>query len=169
MEMAVSVRASGLWGIVVSFIVAMILSVFSLPDYVPAQVGYLRPEWVVLVIIYWVIALPHRVGIAVAWCIGLLVDVLLGDLLGQHGLAFMIVAYIAQNLYQRLRMFTVWQQSMIVFAVVGLNQLVNFWIESVARQSEWTMWYLLPSVVSALVWPWVFLILRYLRRVFNVT
>lgn len=169
MEMAVSVRASGLWVIVVSFIVAMILSVFSLPDYVPAQVGYLRPEWVVLVIIYWVIALPHRVGIAVAWCIGLLVDVLLGDLLGQHGLAFMIVAYIAQNLYQRLRMFTVWQQSMIVFAVVGLNQLVNFWIESVARQSEWTMWYLLPSVVSALVWPWVFLILRYLRRVFNVT
>jgi rod shape-determining protein MreD len=169
MEMVVDVRASGLWVIVVSFIVAMILSVFSLPDYVPAQVGYLRPEWVVLVIIYWVIALPHRVGIAVAWCSGLLVDVLLGDLLGQHGLAFMIVAYIAENLYQRLRMFTVWQQSMIVFAIVGLNQLINYWIESIARQSEWSMWYLLPSVVSALVWPWVFLVLRYLRRVFNVT
>jgi len=169
MEMVVNVRASGLWVIVVSFIVAMILSVFSLPDYVPAQVGYLRPEWVVLVIIYWVIALPHRVGIAVAWCTGLLVDVLLGDLLGQHGLAFMIVAYIAENLYQRLRMFTVWQQSMIVFAIVGLNQLINYWIESIARQAEWSMWYLLPSVVSALVWPWVFLVLRYFRRVFNVT
>ena len=50
-----------------------------------------------------------------------------------------------------------------------LNQLVNFWIESIAGLAEWSMWYLLPSVVSALLWPWVFLILRYLRRVFNVT
>ena len=96
-------------------------------------------------------------------------DVLLGDLLGQHGIAYVLVAYIAQSLYQRLRMFTVWQQSAIVFAIVGLNQLVNFWIESIAGLAEWSLWYLLPSVVSAQLWPWIYLILRYLRRVFDVT
>ncbi|HKI73230.1 MAG TPA: rod shape-determining protein MreD [Pseudomonadales bacterium] len=169
MEMVVRVRANGLWVIPLTVFVAMILSVVSLPEYVPAPVGYLRPEWVALVLIYWVIALPQRVGVVTAWCIGLLMDVLLGDLLGQHAIAYMIIAYIGQNLYQRLRMFTVWQQSLIVFAIVGLNQLINFWIESIAGTAEWSMWYLLPSVVSALLWPWVFLILRYMRRVFNVT
>lgn len=162
-------RAHGLWVIPLTFFMAMVLSVVSLPAYLPSQLGYLRPEWVALVLMYWVIALPHRVGIVVAWCVGLMVDVLLGDLLGQHAIAFMIMAYIGQNLYQRLRMFTVWQQSLIIFAIVGLNQLINFWIESIAGVAEWSMWTLLPSVVSALLWPWVFLILRYLRRVFNVT
>ncbi|MDZ7686843.1 MAG: rod shape-determining protein MreD [Gammaproteobacteria bacterium] len=123
----------------------------------------------VLVLIYRVIALPHRVGIIIAWCLGLLMDVLLGDLLGQHGIAFIVVAYIAQSLYQRLRMFTVWQQSGIVLAIVGLNQLINFWIENFVGLAEWSMWYLLPSVVSALLWPWIYLVLRYLRRVFDVT
>lgn len=165
----VDIRAAGLVVIVASFFVAMILSVITLPSSVPSVVGYLRPEWVVLVLIYWIIALPHRVGLVVAWLIGLMLDVLLGDLLGQHGIGFVIVAYIAQSLYQRLRMFSIWQQSLIVFVIVGLYQLINFWIESVVGQAEWSLWYLLPSVVSALVWPWVFLVLRYLRRVFNVT
>lgn len=162
-------RVNGLWVIPLTLFVAMVLSLVRFPESVPVQVGYLRPEWVALVLIYWVIALPHRVGIVIAWCVGLLMDVLKGDLLGQHALAFMIIAYIGQNLYQRLRMFTVWQQGLIIFAIVGLNQLINFWIESIAGLAHWSMWVLLPSVVSALLWPWLFLILRYLRRVFNVT
>jgi rod shape-determining protein MreD len=159
---------SGLWMIALTFVVAMILAIVPLPDSVPIELGYLRPQWVVLVLIYWVIALPGRVGILVAWSIGLIVDVLLGSLLGQHGVAFILVAYIASSLYQRLRMFSLWQQSMIVFAIVGLNQLINFWIESIVGIGDWNLWYLLSSVVSALLWPSVFLLLRYCRRQFNV-
>ena len=158
----------GLGVIALTFVVAMILAIVPLPDSVPIELGYLRPQWVALVLIYWVIALPGRVGILVAWSIGLIVDVLLGSLLGQHGVAFILVAYIASSLYQRLRMFSLWQQSLIVFAIVGLNQLINFWIESIVGIGDWNMWYLLSSVVSALLWPSVFLLLRYLRRQFNV-
>ncbi len=160
---------AGLWVIVVTFVVAMVLAIVPLSDAVPVELGYLRPQWVVLVLIYWVIALPQRVGIGVAWVVGLIVDVLLGSLLGQHAIAFIIVAYIASSLYQRLRMFSLWQQSMIVFAIIGLNQLIDFWIESIVGFGDWNVWYLLASVVSALLWPSVFLLLRYLRRQFNVT
>ena len=160
---------AGLWVIALTFVVAMVLAIVPLPDSVPVELGYLRPQWVVLVLIYWVIALPHRVGIGVAWVVGLIVDVLLGSLLGQHAIAFIIVAYIASSLYQRLRMFSLWQQSMIVFAIIGLNQLIVFWIESIVGFGDWNVWYLLASVVSALLWPSVFLLLRYLRRQFNVT
>jgi rod shape-determining protein MreD len=159
---------AGLWVIALTFVVAMVLAILPLPDSVPIELGYLRPQWVVLVLIYWVIALPDRVGILVAWSIGLIVDVLLGSLLGQHGVAFILVAYIASSLYQRLRMFSLWQQSTIVFAIVGLNQLINFWIESIVGIGDWNLWYLLSSVVSALLWPSVFLLLRYCRRQFNV-
>jgi rod shape-determining protein MreD len=160
---------AGLWVIALTFVVAMVLAIVPLPDSVPVELGYLRPQWVVLVLIYWVIALPRRVGILVAWSVGLIVDVLLGSLLGQHGIAFIVVAYIASSLYQRLRMFSLWQQSMIVFAIIGLNQLINFWIESIVGIGDWNLWYLLASVISALLWPSVFFLLRYLRRQFKVT
>ncbi|HIG40161.1 MAG TPA: rod shape-determining protein MreD [Gammaproteobacteria bacterium] len=169
MAAVAEIRSNGLWVIVASFIIAMLFSVVALPDSIPWELGYLRPQWVVLVLIYWIIALPHRIGIVVAWLVGLLLDVLLGSLLGQHGMAFIVVAYIASSLYQRLRMFAVWQQSLIVFATVGLSQMINFWVENLAGLSEWDMWYLVSAFISALLWPWVFMVLRYLRRVFNVT
>ncbi|MDP6026758.1 MAG: rod shape-determining protein MreD [Pseudomonadales bacterium] len=169
MEAVVDDRGNSLWVIAMTFVIAMLLSVVSLPEFIPWELGYLRPQWVVLVLIYWIIALPHRIGVAVAWLIGLLVDVLLGSLLGQHGIAFIVVAYISSSLYQRLRMFAVWQQSLVVFATIGLSQLINSWIENIAGLSEWNMWYLVPAFVSALLWPWIFLVLRFLRRFFNVT
>ena len=168
MEAVVENRVGSGWVIVASFFVAMVLAVVPLPEGVPLELGYLRPDWVGLVLIYWVIALPHRIGIVTAWCVGLIMDVLLGSLLGQHALSMMLVAYIASSLYQRLRMFSVWQQSLVVFATIGLHQLLNFWIESIAGLREWNLWYLMASVVSALFWPWIFLLLRFLRRNFNI-
>ena len=161
-------RSSGMWVIALTFITAMLFSVVSLPEFVPWELGYLRPEWVVLVLIYWVVALPQRIGLVIAWVIGLLVDVLSGSLLGQHGLVFIIIVYITASLYQRLRMFAVWQQSLIVFGIVSLSQLVDFWIENIVGLARWELWYLFPAIMSAFMWPWVFMVLRFLRRFFRV-
>ena len=147
----------------------MVLAVMPLPGSVPPELGYLRPDWVVMVLIYWIIALPHRVGIVTAWGTGLIVDVLLGSLLGQHALAYIVIAYVASSLYQRLRMFTVWQQALVVFAMLGMNRLIIFWTESIAGLAQWNMWYLLPAVSGALLWPVVFLMLRAMRRKLNVS
>ena len=161
-------RGRGYWVILLSFFVAMILSLVTIPGPLPWEFGFLRPDWVLLVLVYWVIALPHRVGVVTAWVLGLVMDVLLGTLLGQHALIFILVAYIAENLYQRLRMFAVWQQSLVVFALIGLAHLSGYWIERVIGAKEWSWWLMLPPVVSAFVWPWMFLFLRALRRFFSV-
>ncbi len=160
--------ANGVWIIALTFLLALVLMIVPMPEGVPIELGYLRPEWVVLVLIYWVIALPHRVGIIVAWTVGIVTDVLLGSLLGLHAIGLMVVAYIAMNVYQRLRMFSIWQQSIIIFATVGLHQLITFWIESLAGLRDWNLWYLMSAVMSALFWPWIFLALRFLRRRFRV-
>ena len=157
-------RAGAVVLIWATFIVGMVFLIMPRPDIVPQELDYLRPDWVALVLIYWIIALPHRVGIFSAFVAGIVVDVLMGELLGQHALSYIVIAYISGSLYQRLRMFSVWQQALIVFAMLGINELITFWIDSLAGSSEWKLWYLLPAVSGAFLWPWAFLLLRGLRR-----
>ena len=107
-------------------LIAMTLSVFRLPDALPPELAYLRPEWITLVLIYWVIALPKTVGMKSAWVLGLLTDALLGSLLGQHALVFMLAVYVSSSLYQ-LCMMASWQQGLFVFAIIFLNQSMIFW------------------------------------------
>jgi len=142
----------------------MVLVLVPMPQFFPVELGFLRPDWVAMILVYWIIALPHRVGIPMAWLAGIAVDVLLGSPIGQHALSYVLIAYVAGSLYQRVRMFSVWQQAAILFALLGLNQLVGFWIESVVGLTGWRFWYLLPAVSGSFLWPSVFLILRYLRR-----
>ncbi|MBT4159891.1 MAG: rod shape-determining protein MreD [Gammaproteobacteria bacterium] len=169
MEAVVENRVSGIVVIVLTVLTGMVLSVVPVPHSVPAELGFVRPDWVAMVLVYWILALPHRLGLISAWCIGIVMDILLGSLIGQHALSYVAIAYIVANLYQRLRMFSVWQQAAVLFAILGVNHLINFWVESIFGLNEWSMWYLLPAVSGALLWPWVFLMLRFLRRKFRVT
>ncbi len=162
-------QVGGMIVIIVTLLAGMVLAVVPLPESVPPQLSFLRPDWVVMILVYWLIALPHRVGIVSAWITGIAMDVLLGSLLGQHALTYVVIAYIALNLYQRLRMFTVWQQALVLFALLGLNQLIGFWVENIASDADWSMWYLMPALSGAFLWPWVFLFLRSLRRRLGVT
>lgn len=156
--------ANGRWVIVVSLLLALLLSIVPMPLW--AQWG--RPEWVALVLVYWVIALPERVGIAVAWGAGLLLDIIEGAPLGQHAFAFAVVAYLCLILYQRLRMFSPWQQAGVVFVLVGLSQMLCHWVQTLTGTASPNLFFLLPALVSALLWPWVVALLRFCRRQFHV-
>ena len=125
--------------IVLTFLAAMILSIMQMPDGVPAELGYVRPDWVALVLIYWVIALPHRVGVVTAWVMGLMMDILIGSLIGQHALGYIIIVYIAASLYQRLRMFSVWQQAAVLFALLGINHIMGFSFRGTQAKSSTRM------------------------------
>lgn len=148
-----------------TFFVALCLSVLPLAESFQAA----RPEWVVLVLIYWVMAMPHRVGVLFAWCIGLLVDVLHGQIIGQSGLILVIIAFFMQHLYQRLRMYLIWQQAGVVFLLVGMGQFIKYLIQAaVVGQVPESMMYLLSACVSAVLWPCIYLILRSIRRYYDV-
>ena len=110
-----------------TFLVAFVLLVVPLPDWLQ----WARPEWVTLTLIYWCIALPQRVGITIGLLAGLGVDVLEGSLFGQHGLALVVVAFLALILYQRLRVYSLLQQSAVVFVLVGISQLLCQWVQNV--------------------------------------
>lgn len=158
-------RTHASWVIFLSFFVAYLLAIVPFPEW---AMNY-RPQWVAMVLIYWAMALPYRVGIGFAWVAGLLMDILEGSLLGLNALALAIIAYIALSLHQRLRMFSSLQQSGVVLALIGLHLMMTHWMKIAAEQAvSSNLLFLLGAVSSAFIWPWMFVLLRQMRRSFGV-
>jgi rod shape-determining protein MreD len=150
--------------IAITFLVAIVLSILPGPDWAEQ----FRPNWVALVLIYWCMATPQRVGVGTGWSVGLILDVLYGSLLGEQAVAKTLLAFLTLKLHLQLRMFPRWQQAVSVLVLIALNHLLILWIKSLVGQApvDWTYW--TPSVVSMLIWPWLFVILRDVRRRWDV-
>lgn len=157
-------QSRGGFVIYVSFLVALMLSALPLSE----ELQWWRPEWVLLVLLYWIVALPSRVGLGTAWVLGILLDVLEGSLLGLNALALTIVSYIMILIYQRVRMFSWVQQVLFVFALVALNQFIAHWVKGILGVSSQSLMFLVPALISAVLWPVLFMLLRGVRRGFNV-
>jgi rod shape-determining protein MreD len=151
--------------ILLTFLAAYVLAVLPLPPWL--QWG--RPDWVALTLIYWCIALPQRVGIATGLVLGLGIDVLEGSALGQNACALVVVALLSLILYQRLRVYSLWQQAGVVFILVGINQLICQWLQNIDGVHALPRLFLLPALSSALLWPVVLHTLRGLRRHYRVS
>lgn len=133
----------------VSAIVALLLSVLPLPSFVE----WLRPDFLLLVVIWFALSSPRAGGLLFAWCCGLALDAFRGVVLGQYALAFVIVAYLVHRFHLRVRMFTLLQQALFVFSLLAFYQFILFWIDGVTGHplSTWARW--LPAVTGALLWP----------------
>ncbi len=150
--------------IALSFIMAMMLDMVPLPHHIE----WLRPHWVLLVTIYWIIALPYRVSVGIAWFVGLLLDASYGSLLGQHALALALVAYWVAKFHRQARLFPMAQQMLIVALLVFMYQFVLMWLAGLIGEHLFSWGYWLSPMTSALLWPFVFLMLRDSRRRFKV-
>ena len=153
-------RSRNLWVIWLSFALALLLSVAPMPAFM--ETG--RPLWLALFLTAWTLALPHRVGMTTAWVLGLAADVLYGTLLGQNALILTFITFLVLSLHQRLRMFPMWQQSLVLLVVFGLAQLVQLWLNALTGNRPPTLLFILPALVSALLWPWVYTALRIIRQ-----
>ena len=146
--------------IYLSLLVALVLMILPLPDW--AQIY--RPNWMALVLIYWSMALPKRVGLWIAFFSGIVLDTSLGTLLGQHTLALVIIIIINMNFYQRIRVLALAQQAIYVFVLLLINQVVIVWVEGVLGRSTPLLAFFSAPFIGMLIWPWVFVVLRDIRR-----
>lgn len=152
------------YSIAISLLVALMLQIMPMP----IVADPFRPDWVLLVLAYWTLALPQRVNVGVAFINGLLLDLLLGTALGIHGFALSLVIFILAANYQRLRNYSVWQQAFMVGLLTSLYHLVIFWLQHLLTDIYFLFTYLWPVLTTMLFWPWCFLILRKVRRQLKV-
>lgn len=146
--------------IVMSVLLAMILMLMPLPD----SIQYLRPEWVLLTLMYWAMALPHRVGIGYAWLVGLFMDLLMGGVLGILAFAYALVIYLVLHFHLQLRQFPLWQQALSLMSLILLVHVVT--VVMTTKVTGWQAW--LPAVISTVLWPLIYMFLRGVRRTFHV-
>jgi len=148
--------------IIITLLLALMLNMLPLPDWA----NHLRPDWVALVLIYWAMALPLIVGVTTAFIFGLLLDVSQSTLLGQHALALVIIISLVQRLYLRIRVYTLIQQAIFVGILLTIKQLMVLWVSGMINTAPDTSLYFLPALTGAIIWPWLFILLRDIRRRF---
>lgn len=157
-------RNGGLGFIYLSLLVALLLTVMPMPQ----QVKLFRPDWALLVVLYWTMALPGRVNILTAFVLGFLTDVLIGTVLGVNALAFSVVAFIVAVNHLKIRNFSVIQQALLIGLFLALYHLLLFWLSHFLTGVYFLPAYLWPVLTGMLVWPWLFWLLRRYRRQFKI-
>lgn len=153
-------RQKRTWVIVLSFVFAFLLTPIPLPDWALPW----RPAWVAMVLIYWCMALPERIGVLTGWAIGIMLDVMNGSILGQHAFGLAFIAFITLEYHRRVRMFPLTQQALFVGMLTFVYLVIMLWIYNALGSHVYGMDYLLATLTTALLWPWVFVILRDVRR-----
>jgi len=132
-----------------SALVALALAVIPLPS----ALDVFRPDFLVLVVLYWSIESPRAGGLSLAFFSGLALDVVNGVVLGQHALALTLMAAWATHLRLRLRVFSMLSQSLTIFALLTGYQFVLFWVDGATGNpvTSFARWF--APVVGGLIWP----------------
>lgn len=147
--MAVSDARVGRLRVTVTVILALIVSILPLP---PA-LDVARPDVLLLLVIYWSLSAPRIAGLMFAWLCGMAIDVLKGTTLGQHALAFLLIAFLTHKFQLRMRIFPIYHQTLTVFMLLALYQFLVFWLDGIIGQpiTTWMRW--IPVFTGALLWP----------------
>jgi rod shape-determining protein MreD len=148
------------WFIVLTLLVGLVANTMPMSG----MALTLKPDFLALVLLYWCIQEPRLIGVGVAWCLGLMMDVVDATVFGQHALAYAVLAYGAGHFRRRVLRFPLWQQAAQVAVLLllssGLVLLVR--IAGGAPPPRWT--YIVGSLTGALLWPLVTALLQWPQR-----
>jgi rod shape-determining protein MreD len=152
-------RPVRIWPVFAAIAAAVALEIVPLPNILQ---GF-RPPFAAMIMIYCAMMWPQRFGIGTAFCVGLCLDILHGQLLGQNALALSAVTYLTLRFHLQIRIFPLWQLTVTVFALLAFGAFLQFVIEGVAglAPAGITRW---TRVVSGtLFWPLVMGIMDRIR------
>ncbi|HEY0334235.1 MAG TPA: rod shape-determining protein MreD [Stenotrophomonas sp.] len=147
------------WVLPVSVVFALLLGLLPLP----LVVQPLRPYWLALVLAYWVIEEPDRVGLGFAFVVGVIGDLLYGGLLGEQALRLVIMTFILQRFRARLRFFPISQQALAIGGLLLNDRIVTAALHLALGESTlpWAYWW--APLLGMALWPLVFLMLDSVR------
>ena len=153
------------------FVLTAIFAIALVMELAPWPSGFqsFKPAWIVLVFAYWALSIPHKVSIGWAFIIGIIWDMVLGSTLGVHGLVMSLFAYLITRHHLRLRKLSLWMQSLLLVGVIFAIRVSIFLIESVLHSANFNWQEIFGALASGVLWPWIFLLLRKIRRYLSLS
>lgn len=147
------------WVLPVSLLLALLLGLVPLPE----TMQPLRPYWLALVLAYWVLEEPDKIGLGVAFVLGLVADLAFGGLIGEQAMRLVILTFILDRFRPRMRFFPLSQQALAIGGLLLNDRVVGLVIHTVlgAVQLPWTYW--VAPLLGMLLWAPLYLVLDALR------
>jgi rod shape-determining protein MreC len=147
------------WVLPASLVVALLLGLLPLP----ALLQPLRPYWLALVLAYWVIEAPERVGLGIAFASGVVADLLYGGVLGEQALRLVMLAFILQRFRARIRFFPMSQQMLAIGGLLFNDRIVSALVHILVDEPTlpWSYWW--APLLGMGLWPLVFVLLDAVR------
>jgi rod shape-determining protein MreD len=146
--------------IYLSFLAALLCQLFPWQG----QGIIFRPDFMLVILLYWLLRAPDLCHIGTAWVLGLLVDLATGSLLGQHALSFTMTAFAALSYQRRLVLFNGWQLAAYVTALLLLARMLMLLLKLFAGNEHPDWHYVWPVLTSLLLWQGLTLVLGGLTR-----
>ncbi len=142
------------WFIFASLMLALLMNV------VPFGRLAAMPDWVALVMLFWCIHQPLKTGMGTAFALGLIMDVADASIMGQHTLAYVLLAFGASVLARRILWFPLIQQALHVLPILVGTQVIMLLIR-LACGAEFPnpLWFLGGFISAALWYPLTYLLL----------
>ena len=147
-----------------TLLVSLILTILPWPH----PLSWYQPAWTFVVLLFWMIYLPDRVSVGVAFLVGLLLDLLTGTLLGQHAFTLSFIAYLCIRFDTQVRNFALWSQMLIVLIATLLYAGSQYWLMAIIGQPYDITKYGWVVVTTVLLWPWARLLLKNFQRRFKL-
>ena len=134
------------WFLYGSLIVALLLNM--------VPVGHLPfiPDWAALGLAFWSIREPRRVGLGIAFLLGIAMDVVDGSVLGQHPLAYVLLAFLGNTLSRRILWFPLQEQALHALGLLLLTQVVQVVVRMLGGAEFPGFAYFFSSLTSAVLW-----------------
>lgn len=151
--------------LVVLFIIALVLEIAPWP----ANLQSFKPSWLVLALMFWTISMPTKINIGSAFILGVIWDLVLGSVLGMHALILSLFSYIVARNNVLIRNLSLWFQSVLAIVFVAGIRLCLFILEWIIHGNASFHWQeLFGALISGILWPWVFLLLRKIQQQFQL-
>ena len=111
------------------------------------------PDFLALVLVFWSVHQPLRVGIGLAFLFGLAIDVNQTSLLGLHALSYTMLSFLASLIQRRLLWFTVPLQALQVLPLFAAAHAAELALRLLGGGifPGWIV--LLAPLAEALLWP----------------
>lgn len=143
-----------------TLLAALVLHAAHLPANAPEWMGWLRPHWVLLVILFWTLAAPRLLNLPLVWLLGFAIDVLNSEPLGLNGAIFAIATFFATRFRHQLRTYSPLLQAatvaMLVFAAELVGQSVRNFV--MGQPYSATLWG--AALTSTLLWLFANILIR---------